>query len=438
MLKCNHDKDFSTLMDTNSLTALRLKAQVNKFSGILSSGLQKTKKRLIREMIYGIQASKDVKLSNISRALQEPIPLIKTENRLSRNLNDEDYSDKINSEVLRIGTRHITEDMVIAIDPGDVCKPYAKAMEHLCKLYDGDKKLPAVGYHLCRVTAANLEHNKIVPLHCELYSTAEGQVKNNIEKITEIISKVKASIGKVGTWAIDREGDNQEIIKHFLDNKLTFVTRLKTTRWLHFDKNTAKQVATKRLCRHIKKKYKSKLVSIVNGKEMERMLTYSTSVVALPEMPDVWLNAVIVEGWGEVPTVLLTNLEVDQENPLTLLRVVECYLTRWKCDECFRYIKQSYNTEDVRVRSYNGLRNIIAMVHAIAYFTSIFIGINIKLKIMIEKIYIMSKRFFGIPNFFNYAMADGIYNLLKSTKTGLVNFIKVKPPPNFQLNLFPY
>ena len=100
MLKCNHDKDFSTLMDTNSLTALRLKAQVNKFSGILSSGLQKTKKRLIREMIYGIQASKDVKLSNISRALQEPIPLIKTENRLSRNLNDEDYSDKINSEVL--------------------------------------------------------------------------------------------------------------------------------------------------------------------------------------------------------------------------------------------------------------------------------------------------------------------------------------------------
>jgi hypothetical protein len=145
-------------------------------------------------------------------------------------LDDEDYSDKINSEVLRIGTRHITEDMVIAIDPGDVCKPYAKAMEHLCNIYDGDKKLPSVGYHLCQVTAANLEHNKIVPLHCELYSTAEGQVKNNTEKIKEIITKVKSSIGKLGTWAIDREGDNQEIIKHFLDNNLTFVTRLKASR----------------------------------------------------------------------------------------------------------------------------------------------------------------------------------------------------------------
>jgi len=424
-------------MDANSLTAARLKAQVNKFSGILSHGLSKTKKRLFRELIYGIQASKDVKLSNISRSLQEPIALIKTENRLSRNLDDEDYSDKINAETLRLGKRHITEDMVIAIDPGDVCKPYAKAMEHMCKLYDGDKKVSSKGYHLCQVTAANLEHNKIVPLHCELYSTAEGQVENNTEKIKEIISKVKAEIGKIGVWAIDREGDNQEIIKHFLDNKLTFVTRLKTTRWLHFGGNLTRQVATKRLHRHIKKKYKSKLVSIINGKEMERMLTYSTVSVALPEMPDVWLQAVIIEGWGEQPTVLLTNINVDQQNPLTMLRVVECYLTRWKCDECYRYIKQSYNTEDVRVRSYNGLRNTIAFVHAIAYFTSIYMGVNLKLNIMVEKIYVLSKRFFGIPNFFNYAMADGIYNLLKLTKTGLITFKAKKGPPNFQLDLFP-
>ena len=437
MLKCNYDKDFNTLMDTNSLTAVRFKAQVNKFSGILSQGLSKTKKRLFKEMLYGIQASKDVKLSNISRSLQESIPLIKTENRLSRNMEDEDFSDKINSEILRIGKRHITDDMVLAIDPGDISKPYAKDMEHMCKLYDGDKKSPTQGYHLCQVTAANLEHNKIVPLHCELYSTAEGIVKNNSEKLKEIISKVKDEIGKVGVWAIDREGDNQELIKHFLDNKLSFVTRLKTTRWLHFGHNINRQVQTQRLHKHIEKKYNSKLVSIQNGKEMERMLSYSTVSVALPEMPEVWLQAVIIEGWGDEPTVLVTNLNVDPENPLTMLRVVECYLTRWKCEECYRYIKQSYNTEDVRVRSYNGLRNTIAFVHAIAYFTSIYMGINLKLKIMVEKIYVLSKRFFGIPNFFNYAMADGIYNLLKLTKTGPINYKTKKDPPEFQLTLFP-
>jgi hypothetical protein len=276
-----------------------------------------------------------------------------------------------------------------------------------------------------------------VPLHCELYSTAEGIVKNNSEKLKEIISKVKDEIGKVGVWAIDREGDNQELIKHFLDNKLSFVTRLKTTRWLHFGHNINRQVQTQRLHKHIEKKYNSKLVSIQNGKEMERMLSYSTVSIALPEMPEVWLQAVIIEGWGDEPTVLVTNLNVDPENPLTMLRVVECYLTRWKCEECYRYIKQSYNTEDVRVRSYNGLRNTIAFVHAIAYFTSIYMGINLKLKIMVEKIYVLSKRFFGIPNFFNYAMADGIYNLLKQTKTGPINYKTKKDPPQFQLTLFP-
>ncbi|MBW7845758.1 MAG: hypothetical protein H3C45_08980 [Bacteroidia bacterium] len=58
---------------------------------------------------------------------------------------------------------------------------------------------------------------------------------------------------------------------------------------------------------------------------------------------------------------------------------------------------------------------------------------NIKLNIMIGKVYIMSLRFFELPNFFNYTMADGIYNLLKLIKTGLVNFVKVKSQPIFNL-----
>ncbi len=46
-------------------------------------------------------------------------------------------------------------------------------------------------------------------------------------------------------------------------------------------------------------------------------------------------------------------------------------LTRWKCEECDRYIKQSYNMEDLRVRGYNAIRNIVVLVNAIAYFFSV-------------------------------------------------------------------
>ena len=88
-------------------------------------------------MIYGIQSSKDVKLSNINCSLQEPIPLIKTEDRLSRNLSDIDLTELINKHVMRLWDDKVDDTMVIAIDPGDIMKPYAKAMEKLCNIYDG-------------------------------------------------------------------------------------------------------------------------------------------------------------------------------------------------------------------------------------------------------------------------------------------------------------
>jgi hypothetical protein len=61
------------------------------------------------------------------------------------------------------------------------------------------------------------------------------------------------------------------------------------------------------------------------------------------------------------------------------------------------------------------------------------------MKLMKEKIFILSKRFFGVPSFYNYAIADGIYELLKYTRTGIDN-IKTKIGINldrFQLSLFP-
>src|SRR4030065_2899237 len=109
-------------MSGESKTIANLKGQLSKFSGIISKGFKKPKRNLIKKMLYGIQASKDVKLSNISRTLKEEQPLIKTEDRLSRNLDDQDFTDAINEEIMRLAASKVTEDMVIAIDPGDLRK----------------------------------------------------------------------------------------------------------------------------------------------------------------------------------------------------------------------------------------------------------------------------------------------------------------------------
>ena len=429
-------------MDANSCTIGRFKAQSNKFSGIISKSLSVPKQKLVKQLIYGIQASKDVKLSNIGRALQEDIPLIKTEDRLSRNLNDEDLTKCINEEILRLGDDKITDAMVIAIDPGDIMKPYAKAMEKLCGIWDGSEGEAAKGYHLCQVTAANLEHNKVVPLYCEAYSTKEEGYTNSTDKVIKIIDTVMAYTKRNGTWAIDRMGDNNQIINHFTNQKLRFVTRLKLDRWVCMkNKNGgAITVQTERMDRHMELSHRAQITKIEDGKESVINITFGLTSVALPDLPGICYNAVVIKGFGQHPMILLTNKEVNVHESKSIYQIVEIYLTRWKCDECYRYIKQSYNLEDLRVRSYCSIRNLTVIVHAIAYFTSIYIGMNLKLKIMVQKIFILSKRFFGIPTFFNYAMADGIFELLKKTFTGVDGGLVGKlgnANLEIQLDLFP-
>lgn len=297
----------------------------------------------------------------------------------------------------------------------------------------------ANGYHLCQVTAANLDHNKIVPLYCEAYSSEAKDYPGSTEKLIEIINKVTGHIGHKGTWAIDRQGDDIDLIRFFTNEALQFVTRLTTKRYLHFDGNTARQVKAERIHHHVKLKNKAHIHLIKDGKDEFIHLKFGAVTVALPEYPDQWYTLVIIEGFGQQPMLLLTNKSVNINSGKELWKMVEIYLTRWKCDECYRYIKQSYNFEDFRVMSYNSIRNIMVLVHAIAYFTSIYIGISLKLKIMVQKIFFLSKRFFGVPTFFNYAMADGIFELLRLSKTGLVDYRSRIGPTNdtFQLSLFP-
>ena len=133
-------------MSVEFKTVANLKGQLLKFSGIISKRFKKPKQRLIKEILYGIQASKDVKLSNIARTLKEDQALIKTEDRLSRNLDDVDFTEGINDEICRLAASKVTDDMVIAIDPGDIRKKYAKKMEFLGKVYDGSEKEIGNGY----------------------------------------------------------------------------------------------------------------------------------------------------------------------------------------------------------------------------------------------------------------------------------------------------
>jgi hypothetical protein len=68
-------------------------------------------------------------------------------------------------------------------------------------------------------------------------------------------------------------------------------------------------------------------------------------------------------------------------------------------------------------------------------FAVIYLGNKLKLKVLVKRIYLVSKRFFGVPTFFNYAMADGLYNLLFPDRTEINGSTQKAKRPEFQLTL---
>lgn len=416
-------------MSVESKTVANLKGQLSKFSGIISKGFKKSKQRLIKEMLYGIQASKDVKLSNIARTLKEDQKLIKTEDRLSRNLDDEDFTEGINDEIMRLAAPKITDDMVIAIDPGDIRKRYARKMEFLGKVYDGSENEVGDGYPLCKAVASDIESNKVIPLYCEAYSHLAHDVKSENAQILKLIDMIFKHIGSRGIHAIDRGGDRGVIYEKYLnsDKPVRFVIRLRDRDLIH----RGKRKNCLKLAWGLSTPYETALIVYEDGKEKRRRVQYNAVEVRLPKY-DNRLYLVVVKGFGIKPMMLLTSCEVNRKKKESIWRIVEYYLARWKCDESYRYIKQSYNLEDIRVRSYKSIRNIVVLVLAVSYFAAVYLGQNIKLKLLIERIFLVSKRFFGVPSFFNYAIADGIYNLLFPDKVALKG-IKPNNIDDFQL-----
>lgn len=88
----------------------------------------------------------------------------------------------------------------------------------------------------------------------------------------------------------------------------------------------------------------------------------------------------------------------------------------------------------MRVLSYQRLQNLVALVTAAAYFAASFLGQKLNLRLLCEKLLIVSSRFFGIPPFHFYELADRICQALSRTRPPATPSL---PPDTWPLQLFP-
>ncbi len=387
----------------------RLKAQLTKFSAELCASLSKPAARFVSQMLFGIQSSQDVKLSNIARSLQEKISLIRTEKRLSRHLKSAELEKELPPQLVSMGSSRVQPNTVLALDLSDIRKEYAQKMEYLATVRDGSTGELHLGYWLCDVTGAEVNGSEIVPLYQKLFSVEAKEFTSENAEVLAAVDLIRTHTQGRGIWAIDRGGDRKKLLEPLLDRGARFVIRSTGKRTVIDRRKLQGSVAE--VAGRCRLRHQARIIKIQDEQEKAYDLRYGAEPIRLPGRSEpLWL--VVVAGFGEAPLMLLTNLPIAAKDSQSLWWIVQIYLTRWKIEETFRFIKQSYNLEDVRVMKYQRLKNLVILVTAVAYFAATFLGQQMKLRILCEKLLIISQRFFGIPPFRFYALADGIRRIL--------------------------
>lgn len=410
-------------MNNSTTDGKKVQHQIARYASKITKGFSKPKRKFISQMLFGMQASRDVKLSNVSRSLKEEIRLIKTENRLSNHLKTKDLTNQMNEVIIKEASRYVKKDSVLAMDLSDIHKEYAKKMDNLAGVWDGSKGEVRNGYWLNEIICANVDEEAIIPMYSELFSQkAEGFVSENTQIIKAINRVVTYTKGK-GIWVWDRGGDRPVIVDEFDKLGQRFVIRSGSRDFMD-------QKGRKRKVKNIIKnmRYEERYTIKIDKEGYEEILEIDLGMKKRLWVNEVEVSVVIVKGFGKEPMVLITN--VDK----TPREILEIYLTRWKCEETFRFLKQEYHLEDVRVRRYKSLRNTVVLLHAVFYFVSVYLGQRLRMNILLRKILTKAKRFFEIPAFKHYAVADGIAHLLFNLGWDS-NIDEVEPENNRQLLL---
>jgi hypothetical protein len=388
--------------------AEKLRQQFHAFSGIFSPRFSKPQLKFIEQMLVGIAASQDCKLSRIARALNEPILLKKTEERLSHHLADPQLGRQVQEAVVAHAAPHIREDTLLVVDLTDLRKSHAQVMPYLATVRDGSTGELAHGYWSGVVLACQPGRRRVQPLLQQLWSAQAPDFVSENAQVLALVNRTAAATHGRGLYVMDRGGDRSRLYEPLLNQGLRFIMRLTGDRYLVV---RGRARSARDLARGVRMRYAETVVREASGGEKKVFLQYGFRPVRLGRWPQAQLTLVVVKGFGQEPLMLLTNTPVKATRA-SVWRIVSGYLTRWLVEETIRFLKQSYRLEDLRVLTYERLRNLVTLVMATAYFSAAWLGESLKLAVLVSRVKKLAKRFFGVPDFHYYALADGIRVLL--------------------------
>jgi len=404
-----------------------LKRAVLSFSERISTGLTRPEFKFISQMIYGMLCSQSCLLSEVARALNEPVLLKKTIERLSVRLRVFSKGELLFSNYIKKVKQSVSNKTILIIDDSDIAKPYSLKMEGLRDVYDGSTGKIVAGYPMIDVTALTPEYKLPIPIYSRVYSAGEAEFISAEDESLKALAFLRANFKRNNIRALDRGFDNNLYYKEFINHKEKFIIRAKVNRNVIYDGET---INILKLAERYKGRYKLEFRKR-NGKKVDCRI--SIVPICLPCRPNEELNLIICRDLGEIPMLLITNLKSDDNR--IAVTVVKVYLMRWRIEEFHRFKKQQFKFEGFRVRSLNAIRNLDTLLNITVGYIGMMSERADDKRIVMELIFI-SKRIYGVSKFKFYAIADGIHAVLTKGKTGISSLL-LKKRRCGQLCLFP-
>jgi len=418
-------------MNDYTILAGRLKRGILDFSEKICQGLPKPEMKLTANMLYGMSESRSCLLSNIGRALKEPISLKKNIERLSIGLENLGESEAMLKNFAEMVRDRIDENTIFAGDGSDLTKPYGKAFEYLEMVRDGSAGKQEKGYWTLEFAALTHGHKTPLPVYDRVYSVSEAGYKSQATELFKALQFLRETFGSKGIRTLDRGCDSNEVYKEFFRHGELFIIRADKQRNVICKGKTINILqAANRL--------KGKFALPFTTKSGEiKYCKVSVQTVSLPALSGRQFRLVCLHGLAEEPLMLLTNLE--QGDPRLNTAVVKVYLMRWRIEEHFRFKKQEYGLENFRVRS---LKSIRAM-HRFACLLTGFVALlsdDRNDSVLFSKLFHISQRIYPPKKnkrngyFAHYAIADAISFVLSKTLVGIRKLLS-NPSRSAQLSL---
>ena len=418
-------------MNNFTTNTYEMKRDIVKFSKKICKNSNKPELKFVTDMIYGISKSKDILLSSIAEALNENTKKAYTIDRLSDNLAS-DLNSSIEDNYSNLVMDYLGNTPIFLVDDSDIIKPLGNKFEDLGIVRDGSSKNKnnEKGYYYTQIVGLTKNMNQPISIFSKIHSSTQKNFisTNNVtyEGLNKVVSLLNQRNLK-GIFVNDRGYDSNDIFNYYFSKKQYFVIRLTEKRKVYCNHKWYK-ITTLRNAYKGKIKMKLKF----QGEEKE---CYVSVVKVQITAKKKWINLVFVYGLSETPMMLASNIPIKRKEDV--IKIVRCYLNRWRIEEYFKFKKQEYNFENFRVRSLKSINNLNAMLtYAIGLIA--LLSEKIGKREFVNKIIKESKSIKDKVYLWYYQLARGIYNILSMAKTGIREWEKIRKVKAYdgQLSLF--